>query len=55
MGDMLKISAPKSVSRGGEFKGIIEVTENELKNARTVEVILHNTITYGKTKENLYY
>lgn len=49
---MMKISAPKSVARGEELRGTAEIGKNDLKAARTVEIVLYNILTYGKGKRN---
>ncbi|MBD3398679.1 hypothetical protein GF412_05555 [Candidatus Micrarchaeota archaeon] len=49
---MIKINAPTSVSRGSEYKGVVEIGERELKGARLVEVALCNEITYGGKEAN---
>jgi hypothetical protein len=49
---MMRINAPKSASRGGVLKGLVEVGEPELMSAREVQVALCNSITYGKGNGN---
>ena len=51
-GSMIKINAPTSITRGGEYKGVVEISEKELKGARSVEVALCNEINYGGKEPN---
>ncbi len=49
---MIKINAPKSVTRGDVLKGIIEISESEVNSARDVTIGLYNNITYSGRMEN---
>jgi hypothetical protein len=49
---MIKIDAPTSITRGSEYKGVVEIGEKDLMGARSIEVALTNEITYGKEGKN---
>ena len=49
---MIKINVPKHVNRGNELKGAIEITEDEVKSARNIDVVLYNMLKFDGKKEN---
>lgn len=51
-GAMLRIDAPRTVVRGNVLKGVVELGANEIKPARSMEIVLYNVLTYGKNKCN---
>jgi hypothetical protein len=49
---MVQILSPKSITRGQDFKGLLEVKVEELKGARALEIMFYNSITFGREKKN---
>ncbi len=49
---MIQILSPKSVTRGQDFKGLLEVKPGEMDGARALEIIFYNSITFAKGKKN---
>ena len=51
---MIQILSPKSITRGQDFKGLLEVKPEELEGARALEIIFYNSITFGREKKKNY-
>lgn len=49
---MIQILSPRSVTRGHELKGLVEIKPGLLEGARAIEIIFYNLISFGKEKEN---
>lgn len=49
---MMRIDSPRTVVRGNELKGVVELGGDEIKSARSMEIVLYNILTYGKDKCN---
>lgn len=49
---MIRILSPKSVTRGQDFKGVLEIRPDELEGAKSVEIIFYNSITFGRDGRN---
>jgi hypothetical protein len=49
---MMTIKAPGTVKRGDALKGVAEIDDGELDDARKVEIVLYNILTFGEGKKN---